>query len=158
MTTPRAASRVNAEAAPLLSSRPGGAAPHGRGHRPGMRFLGLLLWQWGLVALGAVLLYLLYIVGASFAWRKGGKRYHVVMITLGCISGVRALLWEDAARREAQPRGVRRNRAAHVPAVLTAPSLRPGVWSTSAYTHSVPRSWRRTWTSPSSRLRRALWA
>ena len=53
MTTPRAAALggKSSEGAPLLSSRPG-VAPHGRGHRPGMRFLGLLLWQWGLVLLG----------------------------------------------------------------------------------------------------------
>jgi hypothetical protein len=119
MTTPRAAALggKSSEGAPLLSSRPG-VAPHGRGHRPGMRFLGLLLWQWGLVLLGAVLLYLLYIVGASFAWRKGGKRYHVVMITLGCISGVRArAVGSRGSEAGPQPRRLRRvsARTAHTP-------------------------------------------
>jgi hypothetical protein len=57
--------------------------------QPRPRFLGLNLQQWLLVALGAVLLYLLYLLGAALAWRKGGRRYHLAVITFACLSGAR---------------------------------------------------------------------
>lgn len=77
------------EKTPLLRAAATATAPTSTG-RPSPRFLGLYLWQWGLVALGALCLYGLYLVGGYFAWRRGGNGYHDVAITLGCLSGVRA--------------------------------------------------------------------
>jgi hypothetical protein len=85
------------ESQPLLPRSPS-AGPsstptvvaHDSTRRASPRFLGLFLWQWGLVALAALCLYGVYLVGAALAWKHGGKRYHVVVLTVGCLSAVRS--------------------------------------------------------------------
>ena len=118
------------EKTPLLRAAATATAPTSTG-RPSPRFLGLYLWQWGLVALGALCLYGLYLVGGYFAWRRGGNGYHDVAITLGCLSGVRASQarggCEKRACAAARHRGL-------LCALLSMRSLadppppRPGVW------------------------------
>ena len=68
------------ETQPLLQPRspsagvgPGAQAPPVQTSigRPSPKFLGLYLWQWGLVGLAALCLYGIYLVGAALAWRHG---------------------------------------------------------------------------------------
>ena len=80
-------------------------------------FLGLRLYQWGLLAAGVALLYLLYLAGAGWAWMHEGRKYHILAITLAVVSGVRGpardaartnalrLRLARAAARPAQPQG-----------------------------------------------------
>ena len=91
-------SNTGKETQPLLQPRspsagtgPGPQAPPVQTSigRPSPKFLGLYLWQWGLVALAAVCLYGIYLVGAALAWRHGGRRYHYFVLAVGCLSGVR---------------------------------------------------------------------
>ncbi len=106
---PQKASSGGKESQPLIGAQ---RAPSSTG-RPSPRFLGLFLWQWGLVALGAVCLYGLYLVGAAVAWQHGGQKYHLVALTLGCISGVRVPdVQRDAARAKRARRRCQR-RVAH---------------------------------------------
>jgi len=55
-------------------------------------FLGLRLWQWGMLAAGCALLYLLYLAGAGWAWMHEGRKYHILALSLAVVSGVRAQL------------------------------------------------------------------
>lgn len=59
-------------------------------------FLGLRLYQWGLLAAGVALLYLLYLAGAGWAWMHEGRKYHILAITLAVVSGVRGPVMQRA--------------------------------------------------------------
>jgi hypothetical protein len=70
-------------------------------------FLGLRLYQWGLLALGAGVLYICYLGSGVWAWRHEGRRYHIAAICVACVSGVRVLhaarclIWREERIRRA---------------------------------------------------------
>jgi hypothetical protein len=90
----RAATAPADESVPLITRAgvamtAGENAPNSSRDSSGRLFLGLRLYQWGLLALGVGCLYLLYLAGAGWAWMHEGRKYHILAISVAAVSGVR---------------------------------------------------------------------